>query len=635
LLYKFFNKHAYITTLSSMLLCIPCFIFEKPELSLAYSIAIVGYWMGDTGTMKLQRQKYWLLLNIYLLFCSGLIAIAGESTPLLTIFLGLIGFIFTGISAFGARSGTLGYGCLFLMTSVLLLMESGQSVWEATINLMIGGLSYHICQTLADIFLPHQSEREVLQRAYATLGRKIKLHAHPLNNPISQEKQFVQTAKLRSDILDDLKLLENKLRYKHHEGILKPRHAKLFHKLYTLKHITRRSRLLTFVPTEEFKQACAHWLQEIAQASTDVAHLIQNKPGVKPDFEALINYQVPSQHAQEAQRAQEFIHHLQWILTQHEQNQDIKATPTDTAQDKSDSDRINKYLETLRLHADWKSMTFRHALRVGLCMSLGFMITDYFNLHSYAWTLMTIILVLRAQLSMTWKRFRERLFGTVLGLLSFMVFLWIEPSKLQCMILFFIATFGFYQFAIKNYGFAVCFITLMIFSGYMIMGAEENLFLLRSENTLLGIVLPILFMILIRQPRQFHSFHEQFDHTIESYKRFIQGLLTRQNDDALCEQLYLAVQKDAQLFNSWQLLLMEPKHHVKKAQDMLNFSMHSNQLLRELTSIQQQDDHNMNALKKCLEILERLQQELKKKPIFDISPHIIRHFKSMHLYIQQ
>ena len=69
----------------------------------------------------------------------------------------------------------------------------------------------------------------------------------------------------------------------------------------------------------------------------------------------------------------------------------------------------------LRDHLSLQSNIFRHALRVALATSIGFIISLFFPFgHSY-WILLTIIVILKPAYSLTKKRNYNRLLGTIAG----------------------------------------------------------------------------------------------------------------------------------------------------------------------------------------------------------------------------
>lgn len=72
-------------------------------------------------------------------------------------------------------------------------------------------------------------------------------------------------------------------------------------------------------------------------------------------------------------------------------------------------------LKLLFENLNWKSNTFRHAVRVSIATTAGYIVAQFFPLgHSY-WILLTIIVILKPTYGLTQKRNYDRLLGTVVG----------------------------------------------------------------------------------------------------------------------------------------------------------------------------------------------------------------------------
>ena len=64
---------------------------------------------------------------------------------------------------------------------------------------------------------------------------------------------------------------------------------------------------------------------------------------------------------------------------------------------------------------NWKSNTFRHASRVSFATTIGFIISAFFPFGHGYWILLTIIVILKPAYSITKRRNRDRLLGTLAG----------------------------------------------------------------------------------------------------------------------------------------------------------------------------------------------------------------------------
>ena len=106
----------------------------------------------------------------------------------------------------------------------------------------------------------------------------------------------------------------------------------------------------------------------------------------------------------------------------------------------------------------WKSNTFRHALRVSFATLTGFIISQFLPFGHGYWILLTIIVILKPAYSITKRRNRDRLLGTIAGAGIGVLILMVVKDR-QLMIAFMILLMVLaYSFMRTRY---LLFVTLM------------------------------------------------------------------------------------------------------------------------------------------------------------------------------
>jgi len=106
------------------------------------------------------------------------------------------------------------------------------------------------------------------------------------------------------------------------------------------------------------------------------------------------------------------------------------------------------FLSKLRAHFNLRSPVLRFSLRLTLLFAAGYLVTLFFASNQYSyWLLLTIVIVARPKLALTWQRNLERLSGTAAGVLlaSLLLFL-IKPA----VVLLVIAAMGLLCFFVWN-----------------------------------------------------------------------------------------------------------------------------------------------------------------------------------------
>ncbi|HRP30903.1 MAG TPA: FUSC family membrane protein [Agriterribacter sp.] len=117
----------------------------------------------------------------------------------------------------------------------------------------------------------------------------------------------------------------------------------------------------------------------------------------------------------------------------------------------------------------FQSNIFRHSLRIGICVLVGFIIGQLFPFgHSY-WILLTIITILKPAYSISKKRNIERLSGTIAGaVIAFAVLYFVQNNSILfgLMVLSMIVGYSFLQI---QYSLSVAGITLFVLFSFHFM----------------------------------------------------------------------------------------------------------------------------------------------------------------------
>ncbi|MCY7368672.1 MAG: FUSC family protein [Chamaesiphon sp.] len=119
-------------------------------------------------------------------------------------------------------------------------------------------------------------------------------------------------------------------------------------------------------------------------------------------------------------------------------------------------------LSLLRDNCTLESAIFRHALRLGISLSVGVILYSITNLPMGYWVTLTIMLVLKPNLGGTFQRFFQRVGGTILGAVVAAIILAVIASKPALDIITVITVFFGVALIGFNYGYSVVFLSIFI-----------------------------------------------------------------------------------------------------------------------------------------------------------------------------
>jgi uncharacterized membrane protein (TIGR01666 family) len=111
-----------------------------------------------------------------------------------------------------------------------------------------------------------------------------------------------------------------------------------------------------------------------------------------------------------------------------------------------------------------RSNIFRHSLRVSFAVLTGYLISGLINLgHSY-WILLTIIVILKPEYSLSKKRNTDRLIGTVCGVLIGALILYLVRNGTALLLIMIALMTASYSFLRKHY-----FVSVLLMTPYIIL----------------------------------------------------------------------------------------------------------------------------------------------------------------------
>ncbi|MEH2088617.1 FUSC family protein [Nostoc sp.] len=119
-------------------------------------------------------------------------------------------------------------------------------------------------------------------------------------------------------------------------------------------------------------------------------------------------------------------------------------------------------LSLLKENLTLDSAIFRHALRIGVSLTVGVILYSVTNLPMGYWVTLTIILVLKPNLGATFKRFFQRVGGTILGAVLAAILLATITSKPVLDIIILLTVFFGVSLIAFNYGYSVIFFSIFV-----------------------------------------------------------------------------------------------------------------------------------------------------------------------------
>ncbi|MFD2866390.1 FUSC family membrane protein [Mucilaginibacter antarcticus] len=152
------------------------------------------------------------------------------------------------------------------------------------------------------------------------------------------------------------------------------------------------------------------------------------------------------------------------------------------------------YREKLKSQLRFSSPVLRFAMRISVLLAIGYAAVHLFADDNYSyWLLLTVVIVARPRLAVTWQRNKERLIGTFIGVLIAGLALWWLPNTVALLALAALGLFGFFAWNRPRYGWSVSAITVCVLLSLSVYRGEVLLLIsARVWYSLWGCALAVL-----------------------------------------------------------------------------------------------------------------------------------------------
>ncbi len=372
------------------------------------------------------------------------------------------GFIMLG--AIGERYGTIAFASLLLAVYTMLGMEQGSDMWMQPMMLLSGAAWYGILSLIWILIWPHRPVQHRLATVFRQTATYMETKSslfHPVAELVPQPTR-IAAANRNAQIVAALNQAKASLLARARRGRLTQRHQALLqtyfiaqdiHERVSSSHYRYQDLAAQFFHSdilfrfEALLNAQANACRDVAQALSIGARYQHPKAGQQ----ALLTIQQSMQYllADQTQDASRIalLHQLDFLYKNLETVEQQLASLSDLAANDGtqeseladpDARSLGEMVYRIRRQMTLKSLRFRHAVRLSLSLLTGYGVIQGLSLEHGFWILMTIQFVCQTNYSATRNKLKERILGTVGGLLLGVPALYLFPdpsSQLALMVI--------------------------------------------------------------------------------------------------------------------------------------------------------------------------------------------------------
>lgn len=181
-----------------------------------------------------------------------------------------------------------------------------------------------------------------------------------------------------------------------------------------------------------------------------------------------------------------------------------------------------------------QSALFRHAVRMGIVLSVGCVLIYIFQMEHGYWILLTSLFVCQPNYNATRYRLKFRLIGTIMGSMIGLFLLYLVPSVQGMLILTVISGVLFFVFRHGQYAYSTAFITLLaLFCFRLLYGQVDDGFSFvwpRLLSTILGCAIAGLAVSYIWPDWKFRRLDLVIEKTMLANRNYLQAIQTQYHE---------------------------------------------------------------------------------------------------------
>ncbi|VGM96768.1 Inner membrane protein yccS [uncultured Avibacterium sp.] len=414
-----------------------------------------------------------------------------------TLLMTVITFIFTMIGAVGQRYNTISFGTLVVALYTTLTYQPETLWYLNSLLILLGTLLYSITAIVVYLFFPNRPVQDAVAKSFVALAEYLEAKSLFFDpDDIAQlESKQITLAMKNSQLINAFNTCRTALFYRIRGQYRHTRTTQMINYYFAAQDIHERANSSYFdyqVLTQQLKntdlifriqrllelqaQACRDFAQSLQQNThySYNARLERAITGVNQSFE---HYAQTHQDDTQNTAIKTLINNLQgvdWQLRHLGQTPESSATHHRWVKIHDDSDvkGFKNIWLTIRSHLSFDSQLFRHAVRLSIVVFVCCTIVEFLQLSRGYWILLTAVFVCQPNYAATKLRLKQRIVGTILGVIIGSLLPYAQPTLELQMGLVVATSTLFFFFRSNNYSFSTFFITLQVLISFNIIGID-------------------------------------------------------------------------------------------------------------------------------------------------------------------
>ncbi|WP_392564244.1 YccS family putative transporter [Orbus wheelerorum] len=484
--------------------------FGEIKAVIPLTLGVVAAALSEIDT----RLLYRLINLIFTLACFALAAFSVQLLfPYPIIFIiGLVSstFLFTMLGALGQRYGVIAFGSLLIAAYTMLGHKMYDDFYSQPIYLLVGAIWYNLISFIESILQPIRTTQQNLAVLFFKLGQYLDAKAALFDPDESNgfKSQLSSLTLANNQLIDALNQTKHSLfnRLKSYRGQTYIRNmlnyyfvAQDIHERASATHVAYKTLC------QEFKHSdilfrFARILNLQAKACNTLAisikynQIYHHNPAFEKYFsyleEAITNSQGDRKLINALTHLLKNLQNIDLLLSNINNEQQLSSQYTQRQLIDNNLGGIKDSWQQIKQNLSIKSPLFRHAVRMSLVFSIGYIIIQITNMQHGYWIILTSLFVCQPNYSTTKFRLKLRVLGTIAGIAIGIPLTFLLPNIEAQLLLIILSGWLFFLFKNSQYAYATAFITLLVFFSFGLIGESSlTVAILRIIATVIGCII--------------------------------------------------------------------------------------------------------------------------------------------------
>jgi uncharacterized membrane protein (TIGR01666 family) len=587
---------------------------HREHIGITMSIGAICVTIVDNAGPVIYRKNAMLVCNAVIFIASLLTGFAVGSAVATGLLIAVFCFIFSMIGVYGTRAGSIGLAGLFVMVLNLTQRSGVEDIILNAVYILCGGVWYMLLSLSLYSFRPYKVTQQALGDLIQSTGSYMLWRTAFYSKDPDYDSIYSNLLDKQAEINDKQNLVRELL-YKSRNIVKESTntgritllifidindlfermmslqlHHKIFHQYFDKSGILNSFKNYLLLLAEELNETGIALKSGKPYGMND--RLEKSFITLKKEFEEFRSKEISPENVEGFIGLRALVNAIEDFVSRIHTIQ--QYTAYDLKDAKQDS-RVQNY-DQFVTHQDidfkvflenfnWKSNTFRHALRVSFATTIGFIISEFFPFGHGYWILLTIIVILKPAYSITKRRNRDRLLGTLAGAGIGIVILFVVKDRqimIGCMIILMVLAYSFMR---TRY---LLFVTLMtpyiLILLYILNPLHfKELITDRVIDTAIGSGIALLANILFSPEWAYKQFADYLQKILEANKNYFSDVSSFFTGQGVPVNTYKLSRKQAyvalaNISDSLNRMIAEPKSKQKNAAEyhelvVLNYMM--------------------------------------------------------------